>query len=428
MRSWSIGALVAGLVLTLLPIATHAGMTPRETKIFESYKVLAEAGDDEAQSELGFCYSAGIGVAPDELESLKWNRKAAEQGNPKAIYVLGSCYEAGDGALKQDLVEAYAYYMLSGLMNMRVMRVPVIFDKLLVGERLALAQKRAKSSELALNLIRYSLGNLSNRLSKEEIATGQKRALELMAKISGSIPGEAKLLNEIKILAEKGDSDAQHAMALCFSEGIGVATNSEQAISWHLKAAQQSHSGSQFLLGLRYFNGDGVRKDRAVAVSWFRKAADRGHLDAQVELGLCLADGAGVLKNSDEAASWYRKSAVGGNARAQYNLGLCFLSGDGVEKNGEEAVLWFRKAAEQNYVSAQYNLGLCYYHGFGVPKDDVEAYAYFKLIAEPDRDVQNNISVLEKKLTSEEIRAGRKRAVDLRKDVVSKMAAKSVGR
>ena len=66
---------------------------------------------------------------------------------------------------------------------------------------------------------------------------------------------------------------------------------------------------------------------------------------------------------------------------------------------------------EQNYAAAQYNLGFCYAHGDGVAEDLVEAYKWLLLAArQGDEHAKKNMTVLESKLTPEQIAEGQKRA------------------
>ena len=69
---------------------------------------LAEAGDAEAQTDLGFMYANGLGVPQDYTEAVKWYRKAAEQGDALAQYNLGVRYAEGRGVTR-DYVQAYAW-------------------------------------------------------------------------------------------------------------------------------------------------------------------------------------------------------------------------------------------------------------------------------------------------------------------------------
>jgi hypothetical protein len=104
------------------------------------WRPLAEAGDADAQFNLGQAYRLGRGVAinlgaakswferaassghldaqttlglllfqnGDQAEGLKWLRRAAEQGEPRALLVYGTAVYNGDGIV-QDRVLGYAY-------------------------------------------------------------------------------------------------------------------------------------------------------------------------------------------------------------------------------------------------------------------------------------------------------------------------------
>jgi len=96
-----------------------------------------------AQCALGVCYDNGQGVAQDEAEAVKWYRKAAEQNVAEAQYNLGICYAKGEGVAK-DEVEGYKWFLL------------------------AAGQGDEKARKLA--------SSLEKRMTRQEIAEGQKRA------------------------------------------------------------------------------------------------------------------------------------------------------------------------------------------------------------------------------------------------------------
>ena len=73
------------------------------------YWEAAEAGNADAQYELGCCYNYGQGVLNNYGEAVKWYRKAADQGNAFAQYSLGLCYTNGKG-VEQDQAEAAKWY------------------------------------------------------------------------------------------------------------------------------------------------------------------------------------------------------------------------------------------------------------------------------------------------------------------------------
>ena len=73
---------------------------------------LAEAGDVDAQYNLGIMYDNGYGVPQDYAEAVKWYRLAAEQGNVDAQYNLAIMYDNGKGVLQDDQ-EAIKWYRLA---------------------------------------------------------------------------------------------------------------------------------------------------------------------------------------------------------------------------------------------------------------------------------------------------------------------------
>lgn len=75
-------------------------------------KPVAEAGDMDAQYEMGGYYERGEGVPKDAGVSAYWYQKAAEQGHVPAQFSLGKIYESGEG-LKQDFFAASKWYRLA---------------------------------------------------------------------------------------------------------------------------------------------------------------------------------------------------------------------------------------------------------------------------------------------------------------------------
>ena len=82
------------------------------TTALKEWKPLAEQGDADAQSILGYMYGQANGVITDYAEAVKWYRLAADQGNASAQSNLGVMYKKGNGVLK-DYAEALKWYRLS---------------------------------------------------------------------------------------------------------------------------------------------------------------------------------------------------------------------------------------------------------------------------------------------------------------------------
>ena len=73
------------------------------------YRLAAEQGLADAQTNLGFMYSKGRGVTQNKKTAVKWFRLAAEQGYADAQYNLGAMYYAGDG-VKKDNIDAHMWW------------------------------------------------------------------------------------------------------------------------------------------------------------------------------------------------------------------------------------------------------------------------------------------------------------------------------
>ena len=112
-------------------------------KAADQYRKAAELGDDRAQCNLGLMYLNGQGVPQDYAEAAKWYRKAADQGQVNSQYNLGVQYSKGQGVPQND-VEAYIWLSL------------------------AAAQGDIDAPR--------SRDIVAERMSREEIAEGQRRA------------------------------------------------------------------------------------------------------------------------------------------------------------------------------------------------------------------------------------------------------------
>ena len=95
-------AIAAVLLVSLVGPARAGfdeGMAAYERGDYESaireWLPLAEQGNANAQSKLGFVYYVGAGVPQDYAEALKWYRRAADQGNASAQSNLGVMYRNG---------------------------------------------------------------------------------------------------------------------------------------------------------------------------------------------------------------------------------------------------------------------------------------------------------------------------------------------
>lgn len=114
--------------------------------------------------------------------------------------------------------------------------------------------------------------------------------------------------------------------------------------------AEQGDSSAQTYLGWMYRNGEGVPQDYAESIRWFRLSAAQGVAVGQYLVGDAYMKGEGVEKDYKEAIKWIRLAAEQAYSSAMYSLGEAYESGYGVDKDKIKAHMWFNLAAAQGFV------------------------------------------------------------------------------
>ena len=164
----------------------------------------------------------------------------------------------------------------------------------------------------------------SNRYASAQTLTdfAQEQNLELELELSDLERALNDLfINEVlereRAGAERGEVEAQMALAERYATGRGVAMDLEQAAQWYRRAAEQGDSESQYRLALLYDYGAGVSADSAQAVAWLRKAAEQGESRAFRILGAFYAKGEVVDRDVVQSYMWFNISALRGDLVAQ---------------------------------------------------------------------------------------------------------------
>jgi hypothetical protein len=236
------------------------------------------------------------------------------------------------------------------------------------------------------------------------------RAIVATANSTPPASEEVKAFEAYKAKAEQGDSDAQTHLGLYYSLGDGVAKDKVEAVKWHRKAAEQGNRHGLDSLRISYFAGSPLEKGEVLkVVQLFRMAADKGDVLAQSNMGYCYHYGLGVLKDPTEEAKWYRKAAEQGNVTAQNHLGICYLYG--VVRDEIEAYAYFNLASGFNLASSTY-----------------EDAGKIKGMLEEIDDARKYRDKLEKRLSPDDVLRGRKRTLELQKEIDAKSAAKKAGK
>ena len=136
------------------------GVAKDEAEAVKWFRKAAEQNVADAQYNLGVCYANGQGVTEDDAESVKWFRKAAEQNLADAQYNLGVCYDSGEGVVK-DEVEAYKWWLLAA----------------------------GQGNDDA----KYNMTIVENKMSREQIAEGQRLARDFKPRKVPSEGSDARL-------------------------------------------------------------------------------------------------------------------------------------------------------------------------------------------------------------------------------------------
>lgn len=182
-------------------------------------------------------------------------------------------------------------------------------------------------------------------------------ALAQMYKNGQGVPKNNELAFEWFLkAAEQGDAQAQYEVALMYKNGIGTPQNLELTFEWFQKAAVQDHAMAQYYLGLMYDAGYGVPQNKELAIEWLWKAVENGAPDVRWVLEMCLECNRGAPFDA-LALKWYQKLAEQGDVGAQNKLGIAYLIGRRAQKNRELAFEWFEKAAKQGLAQAQFFVG-----------------------------------------------------------------------
>ncbi len=183
-----------------------------------------------------------------------------------------------------------------------------------------------------------------------------------------------------KCSADRGHSEAQFMVGLCYENGRGVDKDYVSAYKYYKLAAAQN-AAARCNLGLCYELGRGVEKNNVLASMHYEFAARGGDAIAQCSLANCYEYSIGVPKNLERAFYYYDLSARQHNPRAQFHLGQCYEYGKGTQENKKQAFEYYKLAAEQKYVPAQFDLGYCYEYGIGTKVDKELAFKNYQLAA-----------------------------------------------
>jgi uncharacterized protein len=129
--------------------------------------------------------------------------------------------------------------------------------------------------------------------------------------------GPSSSIQRLRMQAERGNIEAQFALAQAYDHGRDIPKDKTEAIRWYRLAATQGDPFAQNALGDNYWEGTGVPKDDTQAARWWRLAAAQGFVPAQHSLGKILSGGGqGVATDKIQAYMWLALSTAQGDEEA----------------------------------------------------------------------------------------------------------------
>jgi len=242
------------------------GPTPQGLVQAKQLTKAAQAGDSEAQFQLGVMYFTANGVYKDGPAALNWLVKSAEGGHRQAQNCVGSILRNGVDSLPMDKKQALRWF-----------------------------QRAAEQGELEAQ---YNLG-------------------EMYEEADGVENDDEKAFKWYQAAAEGGLALAQLKAGIMLHAGNGVDKDIARAVPWITRAAEQGIPQALHILGSLHYVGDGVLFDKVAAAKYFKQAAEAGHAVSQYCIGVMLELGDGIAPDLAEAQHWLQKAAAQGLIEAQ---------------------------------------------------------------------------------------------------------------
>jgi len=164
----------------------------------------AEAGDAEAQNNVGEIYERGLGIEPNYEAAIIWYQKAADQGNARAQFNLGTLYEQGLGVPADKLKALNLYRQSWGLSEDNLM-----YQSAAAQEQQTLRdelQKQIAEKDSQLGLLQKQLKDQQQKLAKQPTvehanatsteATAARAEIEALKKWIANLESDRRASND----------------------------------------------------------------------------------------------------------------------------------------------------------------------------------------------------------------------------------------
>lgn len=191
-------------------------------------------------------------------------------------------------------------------------------------------------------------------------------------------PGEA--LKWTLAAANNGNTDAMLSAGLMLSNDIGARKkNFQEAFGWFQRAAKLGNHHAMFLLGECYQLGKGVAPDSELALEWATKAADQNEVHALNQLGDIYNKGLlGVKPDQKKAFAYFSLAKDLGLPDAYGNLGALYITATPEMRDEKMAVEIFKQGIEKENPLSMRFYAMCLEQGrAGLKIDRAEAKQWY---------------------------------------------------
>jgi uncharacterized protein len=157
----------------------------------------AQAGDPEAETNVGEIFERGIGTAPNYEAAVIWYKKAADKGYSRAQFNLGTLYEQGLGVPADRLAALNLYRQAWGLPADNVMYASAAQRE--QDELRSQLDKQVTEKDQQIGLLEKQLKQMQDELAKKQAATertGSNAEIEALKKWIAQLEAERRSSSE----------------------------------------------------------------------------------------------------------------------------------------------------------------------------------------------------------------------------------------
>jgi TPR repeat protein len=179
---------------------------------------------------------------------------------------------------------------------------------------------------------------------------------------------KAAALHWMRQAAEAGAAACMYGYGMMLLNGVGVAKDAPQGLTWIKKAADTGLPAARLQLAESYLFGTRTPAEIGKAQSLFLDLAKEGVPSAMFYSCVLLGNA-----QPQEALSWCRKAAATGDTQAMYQIATVYLTGAGVAADLAEARRWYTRAAEAGEPESMLFLAVMLERGIGGPQSTPQA-------------------------------------------------------